>query len=384
MKIIRIFEARGAHGLILAIALGISAGGGFASSAFAQNTREAQVIVNPDGKITYLDTRGGNYNNVAFGINDSGQVVGRSIFDGHIHVFITGPNGVGVTDLGTLGGNYSEARSINNSGQVAGTSIAADGGPHGFITGPNGVGMTDLGTEGGFGYYGINDSGQVVGQASNIVDLSWRGFITGPNGAGITDLGEKAPQGINDSGQVAGNYHVVDYDEYGNLINYGRAFITGPDGVGMTDLGTLGGLVSEASAINESGQVAGWSSVDGFSHAFITGPNGMEMTDLGTLDGFQSEANGINDSGQVVGVSYSRDGFHHAFITGPDGVGMIDLNSIADLSSGSYLSNAQGINNQGQVIATLISTIPEPASCALMLAGLGLIGFMARRNGASA
>jgi hypothetical protein len=39
------------------------------------------------------------------------------------------------------------------------------------------------------------------------------------------------------------------------------------------------------------------------------------------------------------------------------------------------------INNRGQVIAIAIpTTIPEPESYALMLAGLGLIGFMARRK----
>lgn len=56
---------------------------------------------------------------------------------------------------------------------------------------------------------------------------------------------------------------------------------------------------------------------------------------------------------------------------------MIDLNSFAKLSDEIYLSRANGINNLGQVIA-VTSPIPEPASYALMLAGLGLIGFMSR------
>ena len=62
--------------------------------------------------------------------------------------------------------------------------------------------------------------------------------------------------------------------------------------------------------------------------------------------------------------------------TGPNGMGMTDLNSIADFS-GRDPSSAYGINNQGQVIA-IATIVPESASYALMLGGLGLVGFMAR------
>ena len=64
----------------------------------------------------------------AYGINDAGQVVGESdTAAGAHHAFITGPNGVGMTDLGTLGGDYSLAYGINDAGQVVGESNTAAG-----------------------------------------------------------------------------------------------------------------------------------------------------------------------------------------------------------------------------------------------------------------
>jgi probable HAF family extracellular repeat protein len=96
------------------------------------------------------------------------------------------------------------------------------------------------------------------------------------------------------------------------------------------------------------------------------------------LGGRYSDAANINDAGQVAGYSDTAGGDRHAFITGPDGAGMMDLNSLVDVPGGVILAGAFGINNSGQVIA--IATIPEPEIYALFLAGLALVGFVARRK----
>ncbi len=114
----------------------------------------------------------------------------------------------------------------------------------------------------------------------------------------------------------------------------------------VTDLGTLAGeSSSRAEAINESGQVVGYSGSTGFLWQ-----NGS-MTDLGTLGGSYSYAYDINDSGQVVGES--------DYPEGPDGNGptkaflwqngrMTDLGSL--LGPPDEESHAYAINNSGQVV----------------------------------
>jgi len=89
---------------------------------------------------------------------------------------------------------------------------------------------------------------------------------------------------------------------------------------------------------------------------------------------------GINDAGQVAGWSDTGVSPSHAFITGPNGGGMTDLNSLAlaSLLPEYVIRNAIGINNARQVL--IVATIPEPETYTLMLAGLGLIGFVAWRQ----
>lgn len=326
----------------------------------------------------------------AYAINNAGQVVGKS---GNT-VFLTGANGVGKTNLGIS--SNAEIGGINDSGQVIGTYWTSGGMQHGFITGANGVGLTDLGTLGGMDSkaYDINNAGQVTGYSSTSSNVT-HAFITGPNGVGMTDLGAIATHslggGINESGQVAG---------WGD----GYAFITGPNGSGMTYLGNLGGSAgtiggnSWGQAINSSGQVVGLSETGTFTfgypdyHAFITGSNGVGMMDLGTLGGPRSVAEDINDLGQIIGWSQLAGDSPlvggKPFVTGANGSAMTNLDSLVTLTAGAYISRVERINNFGQIIAAgsdghaylLTTAVPEPETYAMMLAGLGLLGFAVQRR----
>jgi probable HAF family extracellular repeat protein len=169
----------------------------------------------------------------------------------------------------------------------------------------------------------------------------------------VTDLGafggsNSGALAINQFGQVAG------YSDYAGNSQVWRTFLYS-NGV-TQNLGTLGtfpGAYSWAAALNNAGQVVGNANVVqvGPPHAFLYS-NGV-MRDLGTIfaGGDRSEARGINNAGQIVGwaattSSISGNDFPwHAFIYS-NGVAR-DLGTIDNAPGNSF---ALGINNAGQVV----------------------------------
>jgi probable HAF family extracellular repeat protein len=117
----------------------------------------------------------------------------------------------------------------------------------------------------------------------------------------------------------------------------------------MLDLGTLGGTFGVAFALNNRGQVVGYSDLAGDNtgvHAFLWDQQGG-MQDLGTLGGATGAALSINDAGDIAGGDSLADGSGRSFLW-RHGV-MTDLGTVGT-SAGSV---ALGINSRRQIVGTL-------------------------------
>jgi len=204
--------------------------------------------------------------------------------------------------------------------------------------------VTDLGTfPGGTVSQGqaLSDRGDVVGYA-RFADYNAHGFFWTEK-TGLLDLGAIPPQSnfsvaqaINSHGIVAG-YSTYDYPPLLNELAV--LWIEGR----IQDLGTLPGSdISEAMAMNDRGDVVGFS----VPNAFLwTRKDGMQ--DLGTLPGgYYSQALAISPRSEVVGFSNASDGNWHAFLwTESEG-----MQALPYLSSGDSSASANGINRHGQIV----------------------------------
>jgi len=180
------------------------------------------------------------------------------------------------------------------------------------------------------GHYGnaVNDSGQVVGLRSNDAG-NLRGWLW-QNGV-MTDLcplpggRDSEATAINNIGQVVGYSRTAGSDESQHAVLW-------QDGT-ITDLGVLpGSMYSFAHGINNAGDVVGLSVYSYPGSAFLWAEGIMTRLTTG-------EAYDINDATQIVGSDYNSRAFlwQNGLIT--------DLGTLG----GAY-SEARGINNKGQVV----------------------------------
>src|SRR5882672_4130383 len=146
---------------------------------------------------------------------------------------------------------------------------------------------------------------------------------------------------------LSNNGIAVGYSSLGTLTTSHAFRWTQADGI--SDLGTLGGTQSVATAVNETGMIAGASgTATGSQHAFIWTEK-AGMADLGTLPApfSNSYATGINDKNVVVGQSWKTTGDFatHGFAWTRGG-GMVDIGSLG----GDTYPNA--VNGDGLVVGT--------------------------------
>ena len=280
-----------------------------------------------------------------------------------------------VTDLGVLHNwNQGCAMGLNNYGWTADMDGILD--PSGQLaTGRavlniNGF-KIDLGTLGGpnswTNFGGINDSGVVVGLAETAVPdpngedicgfgthLTCRPFIwQNRHMSGLPTLGGNNGQAsaINKSGQIAG-YAENTVPDFGCLPKRITAGVLWEKGVAqaLPPVGT--DPDSQAIGVNNKGQIVGYSGTCTTAIHAVLWENGAPtpLHDLGSAT--SSIAYSINDNGQIAGQVASPDGTtFYAALWQDDKI--INLGTLP----GDFAAFASGINSQGQVVgSTLTST----------------------------
>ncbi|MHB9026344.1 MAG: Ig-like domain-containing protein [Armatimonadota bacterium] len=230
-------------------------------------------------------------------------------------------------------------------GTVTITAVEDDSGKSGTATVTVVPFVIDLGTLGGTfsRALGINDAGQVVGEAQTEIG-SYRAFRWTAAG-GLQDLdplatGESLAAAINADGQVAGS-GIPDSEFSFYAFRW-------TDGDGVQFLGALGGSWSNGYGINDTGQVAGQAMTEAGAYHAFRWTSGGDMQDLGALGGETSVAYGINSAGQVVGQAETLGGDNLAFRWTAAG-GMQDLLG----APGSAGGVAYDINDAGQIVGAV-------------------------------
>jgi probable HAF family extracellular repeat protein len=193
---------------------------------------------------------------------------------------------------------------------------------------------------------GINNAGQIVG-ASEMSYYPWPiiGFLySGGNFTAINPPGAINPgaMGINDLGQIVGCYYEAPPGAYHGFLYVGGSF---------TDINYPGAKSTFAHRINNSGVIVGFYADSGdVQHGFRL--DGNTFTSLDYPGATSTAALGINDSGQIVGYYSDSAGIPHAFIATPAAL----INVTIDIKPGSA-DNPINPKSNGKIPVAILSTL---------------------------
>lgn len=264
----------------------------------------------------------------AYGINDSGQVVG-DYNNGYTQLAYSWDG----TSFSVIGGP-AVATGVSNTGQIVGQYLAG------------------VNTSLGFSYSGGNFS-----------TFSYPGGVYGSTAAG----------GVNSSGTIVGEYVDPNTGSFSGFVYSGGSYST---------INPPGSYSTTATSITDNGLIAGYYTDATGKHGFEL--NGSVFSQIDVPNAIWTAAWGINSAGDVSGLYY--DGLYHGFLY--DGQTFTTLNV-----PGAANTYAYSINSNGTIVGEwddgtglgrhgFIATapVPEPETYAMLLAGLALLGFVGRRQ----
>ena len=362
--------------------------------------------------LTDLGTLGGESGaTIARDINDAGQVVGQSQNASNQNQgFLWQNDGlIKMKPIGTLGGQTSPARGINKDGQVVGFSrisstntqlrayLAQNGSPTSLGTLTY---LSDSGTPTTYSNseaWSINDDGQVVGRSFNDPPqgqpttngraVLWaKGQTSNPKDlreflkTTYSEVTYSEAWSINNLDQVVGEVGVADQQAKAFLYDDNTGKVTDIDAAGRQDPDhpVFPYKYSEAMAINDHGQVVGWSyrttindppstppGPEGKAFLYEKGADGTAtVRPLNPLDGdFYSRARDVDEFGRAVGWSrgtYGNEREQFSAVLWKDEQ-VTDLNDLIPANSrwrhtgdgkisGWKLTDAYAINKSGQIV----------------------------------
>ena len=245
------------------------------------------------------------------------------------------------------------ATSINNRGQIV--LIKSVGSDHGYVF-SNGSFWTFDVPDAQFGTIaqGINDRGQIVGafptfEPERENPLGFRSFLLSNGSFWTFDApGSYNTQttGINNLGQIVGNFLDASYNGHGFLLNNGS----------FQPVEFPGAPYSSVQGINDRGEIVG-SYYDGFEyHAFLFSKGSFQTVDFPGAS--KTQATAINNRGQIIGV-YDLGNQQHGFLLSQGSFQTVDF-------PGASLTSLSGINDRGEIVGSYI-----PATA------IGVHGFLA-------
>ena len=227
----------------------------------------------------------------------------------------------------------TEAYGINNSGEIVGRYDDQSGRNFGFLLSGGVYTTIDVPGSGLTWAFGINDKREIVGVHAGTGGFGFRGFLLSGGvftslevpGATITEA-----FGINNAGDIVGFYQ-AGAKSYGFLLSGGV----------YTTIEVPGSSLTIATGINDAGVIAGHFMDETGSKAFVLREGSFDTFDVSGAD--STQALGLNNVGEIVGHYSVAMPILHGFLLSAGQFSTID---VPDATS----TTVFGINDPGQIV----------------------------------